>query len=334
MQDQSLNTRSTIRSDCPPPPGPTDAPLQYSYQPDEDEINLLDLFLVLLKYKWFIASIVTAAGILAVVVSLLMTNIYRSSATIAPQEPEKSPSLPSITGLGAISSFLGLGGNTSLANLQVVLQSRELSQRIIRKYDLLQVLFADVWDAGKKQWLQEPPPTEQDGIALLKDSLLTVSADDAKNVLYVNFDYQDPAFAKLMVERYLTELSETMREEILQGASEKSGFLQQELAKTSDVLMKDKISELLANEIEKMTFARVQKYYNFEVVDPPIVPDANKKIKPKRALICILSVIVAFFVSVFAVFFLEFLRNLKTHADPDQLARLRRYGWGKRTDDG
>jgi hypothetical protein len=44
-----------------------------------------------------------------------------------------------------------------------------------------------------------------------------------------------------------------------------------------------KISELLAKEIEKETFARAQKYYSFIVLDPPIAPDIDKKVKPKRA---------------------------------------------------
>jgi len=73
--------------------------------------------------------------------------------------------------------------------------------------------------------------------------------------------------------------------------------------------MKDKIYSLLAKEIEKSTFARAQKYYSFLVLDPPIVPD--RKIKPKRALICILSVIVAFFLAVFLAFIKEYVHRIK-----------------------
>ncbi|MFH1911907.1 MAG: Wzz/FepE/Etk N-terminal domain-containing protein, partial [Pseudomonadota bacterium] len=45
---------------------------------DEDEINLLDLFIVLLKHKVMIFSVVVLAGIAAVVISLRMPNVYRS----------------------------------------------------------------------------------------------------------------------------------------------------------------------------------------------------------------------------------------------------------------
>ena len=52
-------------------------------------------------------------------------------------------------------------------------------------------------------------------------------------------------------------------------------------------------------EIEKETFARAQKYYSFIVLDPPVAADIDKKVKPKRALICTLSVTVAGFLAIF-----------------------------------
>ena len=309
MSDQ----KTTIPDDPHPP---------YPYH--EDEINLLDLFLVLLKHKKMIIGTVAVAGIGAVIVSLLLTNIYRSSATIAPQATENSSPVSALSGLGAVGGFLGIGGNTDLSKLEVVLKSRELTRRIVTKYKLLPLLFADNWDAGKKKWLTDEPPTEQDAIKAAK-TIFSVSADIKKEIITVNFDHRDPVFAKQVVGYYLTELSEILRETTLRDAEEKVNFLQEELNRTSDVLLKEKISELLANEIEKEIFARAQKYYSFEVIDPPIVPDPDKKLKPKRALICILSVFVAFFLAVFGAFFLEFVHNIKKEADPEQLENLRKY---------
>jgi len=292
---------------------------------NDDEINLLDLFLVLLKHKKMIISTVAVAAIGAVIISLLLTNIYRSSATIAPQATENASPMSALSGLGAVGGFLGIGGNTDLSKLEVVLNSRELTKQIVTKYKLLPLLFADDWDGEKKAWRTDEPPTEQDAIKKVTGKMFSVSADIKKEIITVNFDHRNSAFAKQMVEYYLIELSELLRETTLRDAEEKMNFLQEELSRTSDVLLKEKISELLANEIEKETFARAQKYYSFEVIDPPIVPDPDKKVKPKRALICILSVFVAFFLAVFAAFFLEFVHNIKKEADPEQLENLRKY---------
>jgi uncharacterized protein involved in exopolysaccharide biosynthesis len=106
---------------------------------------------------------------------------------------------------------------------------------------------------------------------------------------------------------------------------ENKRFLQEQLDLTSDVLLKVKISELLAKEIEKETFARAQKYYSFIVLDPPIAPDLDKKVKPKRSLICILSVTVAGFFAIFLAFFLEYIHNVSHGEDEERLNKLHRY---------
>ena len=52
---------------------------------EEDEINLLDYVIVLLKYKWLIFGIVFVTGVAAVIITFMLPNIYRSEATIMPR---------------------------------------------------------------------------------------------------------------------------------------------------------------------------------------------------------------------------------------------------------
>jgi uncharacterized protein involved in exopolysaccharide biosynthesis len=298
-------------------------PPPYYYEP-EDEINLLDYFIVLFKHKWLILGMVFLAGVAAVFFSLRMTNIYRSASTIIPRQEEKSATPPSIAilrGLGGMAEELaGLGSGGSLDKFEVVLKSRYLSQRIVDKYKLMPRLFEKDWDAEKKAWLINPAPTVQDAYKALM-AMLTVSRNRKSDVMTIKFDNKDTNFAKEMAAHYLTELSETLREETLKDAKENQRFLRRQLEQTPDTLMKEKISAMLAREIEKEIFARAQTYYSFQVLDPPFVPDLDKKVKPKRALICILSVTVAFFVAIFLAFFLEYVHNVRTREDPDRLQR-------------
>ena len=293
----------------PPPPY-----YPYPYEP-EDEINLLDYFIVLWKHKWLIIGMVFLTGLAAVFFSLRMTNIYRSEATIIPRQEEKSATPPSIAilrGLGGMAEELaGLGSGGSLDKFEVVLKSRYLSQRIVDKYKLMPRLFEEDWDSEKKAWLINPAPTFQDGYNALM-GMLSISRDRKSEVMTIKFDHKDPQFAKKMADHYLIELSETLREETLKDAKENQRFLRRQLEQTPDTLMKEKISAMLAREIEKEIFARAQTYYSFQVLDPPFVPDLDKKVKPRRALICILSVTVAFFVAVFLAFFLEYIHNVRT----------------------
>ena len=302
---------------------------QHVPQYPDDEINLLDYLIVLLKHKWRIAYIVIIAGIIAVIYSVRLPNIYRSEATIIPRQEEKSQTstLSALRGLGGIAGELvGLGGGGSVDKFEIVLKSRLLSHRIVEKHRLQPRIFEDNWDPENKKWLDNPAPTFQDAYRSLM-GMLTISRDRNSDVMTIKFDHRDPRFAKEMVDYYITELSETLRKETLKDAEENQRFLRRQLERTPDVLLKEKIYALLAKEIEKETFARAQKYYSFQVLDPSIVPDRNKRVKPNRKRICMLSVIVAFFVAVFMAFLLEYIHNLRTSEDPERLERLKDSLW-------
>ena len=292
----------------------------------DDEINLLDLLLVLVRRKRLIIGTVLFAGIAAVFISLLLSNIYRSEATILPREQEQSPSGALSSALGgmggAVTSQLGMGGPGPLEKLEVTMKSKYLAQRVIEKCNLMPILFSSDWDEKAKKWTADEPPTVQDGIKKIIDDLMTVTLDIKKGTLKMSFDHRSPETAKNVVDYFLTQMSEIMREVVLQDAAENMKFLTEQLDRTTDSLMRAKIYDMLAREIEKSTFARAQKYYGFYVPDPPVVSDLDKKAKPKRALICVLSVVVGFFIAVFLAFFLEYLGRLKTD-DPDRYRLLR-----------
>ena len=293
---------------------------------EEDEINLLDLFMVLVRRKWLIIGLVFLTGVAAVIISLQMTNIYRSEATIAPRELEQSSSKAlsgALGGLGGlVATEMGLGGGSDADKIEVLLKSRRLADLVVEKHNLLPTLFAEKGDAQKKAWKESPAPTIQDAYKLIKDGLLRVTRDRKTDVITASIEHKDPEFAKSMMQYYITELSEGLRAKVLKDAQENMRFLTEQLDRTTDPLLREKIYGMLAKEIEKDTFARAQTFYGFYVLDPPIAPDLNKKAKPKRALICILSVVVAFFVAVFLAFFLEYLNRLKTE-EPDRYQQLK-----------
>jgi uncharacterized protein involved in exopolysaccharide biosynthesis len=289
---------------------------------EEDEINLLDLFIVLLKHKVMILTVVILTGIAAVTASLLMTKIYRSEATIVPTgQDQGAGALSALGGFGAlIASEAGIGGSGSLEQFDVVLKSRELTNIIVQQHNLLPILFEDDWDAEAKRWKEEPPKLED--IQKAVENIFSISADKKKNVMRLSVEDKDPKMAQTILNYYIVGLSEFMRRQTLTDAAAQREHLLQQLANTTDPLLKNRLYELVAKQIEKETLAKVQKYYSFDVIDPAFVPE--KKYRPKRALICVLSVTVAFFFAVFLAFFLEYIQNLTRNEDPERLAGLRR----------
>ncbi len=313
-------------SACPPPVPPW--PPGYGAYPDqppsEDEINLLDLFIVLLKHKVMIFSIVLLTGILAVVYSLQMKNIYRSECTLSPTAQQRS-------GGGALAALGDLGGMISadafqtagsLEQFDLVLKSRELTNIIVTSYNLLPILYEDSWDAAHNRWKAtvKKPPSWQDTYKLMQGKLKSVP-DKKQNVVRLSFDFKDPRMAQTVLNYYVKGLSEYLRQTVLTDSAAQLKSLYEQLGKTSDPLLKNRIYAMIAGQIEKETVAMVQRYYSFNVIDPAFIPD--KKFAPKRSQICLIAVVVAFFFAVFLAFFREYLQNMKKNEDPERLANLR-----------
>jgi uncharacterized protein involved in exopolysaccharide biosynthesis len=296
--------------------------------PEEDEINLLDLFIVVLKHKWMIFWVVFLAGIAAVAISLLMPNVYRSEAAITPTAQSRGSGSGALAALGEMG---GLGGmiapdllqtSGSLEQFDLVLKSRELTNIIVLKYNLLPILYADFWDAEQNRWKPEmkKPPSWQDTYKLMQKMLKSVP-DKKQNVVRLSFEFKDPKVAQTILNYYVTGLSEYLRQSVLVDSTAQLKALYEQLAKQTDPLLKNRIYGMIAGQIEKETVAMVQRYYGFNVLDPAFVPD--KKFAPKRALICLIAVVVAFFIAIFLAFFVEYVNNLKTREDPERLASLR-----------
>lgn len=320
--------------------------------PEEDEINLLDLFIVLLKHKVMIIAVVFLAGIAALVFSLQMPNVYLSEATIAPTTQEKSGGgLAALGGFGAmIAAEVGIGATGSLDQFDVVLKSRDLTNTIVREHNLLPIVFEKSWDAKTGDWkVAEPPSAFQKASAAilgmlrptpdkkkedvskspsLQDAykeiqgMLSLKPDKKQNVMRIGFESKDPEMARTILNYYIVGLSEFLRRQTLEDAAAQQVHLTQQLSKMTDPLLKNRLYELIAKQIEKETLAKIQRYYSFNVIDPAFVPE--KKFKPKRAQICMISVVVAFFIAIFLAFFLEYLKNLRTREDPERLANLRK----------
>ena len=108
-------------------------------------------------------------------------------------------------------------------------------------------------------------------------SLLSVKPDKKQDVLRVSFESKDPAMAQTILNYYIVGMSEFLRRQTLEDASAQQALLSQQLSKTADPLLKNRLYELIAKQIEKETLAKVQKYYSFNVIDPPYLP--GKKIQ-------------------------------------------------------
>lgn len=97
---------------------------------DEDEIDLLKLFNVLLLNKWTLISIVSVFTILAAIISLMQMPIYQSSGTMMISESKNRYSYAGSDLANLLTTSYGIGVGSTIANELQVLQSRRLSHDV------------------------------------------------------------------------------------------------------------------------------------------------------------------------------------------------------------
>lgn len=274
----------------------------------EDEINLLDYWQVIWKRKVLIISVIFITTLVSTILSLYKIDIYQAKALISPISEEKGGG-----GLSLLSQqFGGIAGialpaSTSSREIMNLLNSNMIREKMIEKYNLLPVLFSKNWDKEKKEWIDKAP-TMWKGIRSL-NSIIKVTNNIKENTISVSADFHDPEITVVLVDDILSTLSEHMSNESKKSALIKRRYLEDQLRSTSDPIIRQKIYNLISQQVETAMMSEMNEYFTYKIIDPPRVPDM--RIRPKRRQTVVLSFIVSSFIGVFLAFFMEYIKRLK-----------------------
>lgn len=289
---------------------------------EEDEINLLDYWLVLKKQKRMILSLICVTIIVSVIASLLMSNIYRSEVVLAPVEQKESNGsvgalLGQFSGLASMAG-ISLGGGNYEINL-AVLKSRTFIKKIVEDNNLMPLLFPDEWDAGEKAWIETDPekqPNLWDAYRLLNE-ILTVSTDRNTNLTKVSLERESPKQAASWLRLFIETLDKHLKEQAIKEAESNITYLTKQIEETPILEMRQALYGVIAEQTRQIMLAKAQQYFAFKIIDPPEPPD--EKHKPKRSLIVILSTFVATCIAIFLAFFLEYIEKQKQEIKEDKV---------------
>jgi uncharacterized protein involved in exopolysaccharide biosynthesis len=302
--------------------------------PTDDEIDLLELWKVIWQGKWFIAGFTLACTLVAVLVTLFVLPVtYRSEAVLIPTE---TPGGGALAGLAASLPIpISLPGGGKSDSIAAFLKSRNLQERLLTKYDLLPRLYPDLWDEEKKGWLVENEKDKPTVIKVIQSealkSVYQVKQDKNTNLISLAWVEQDPAFAALMLARIIKELQYYLDNEYETDAKREREFVEQQLAKATKELehweqqvpAKDlplariqrehmaaqAVYTELRKQVELARINEAKELIRFKVLDSPYVPE--QRFKPKRAMICALTLVASGMLAVFIVFGQHMVRSRK-----------------------
>jgi uncharacterized protein involved in exopolysaccharide biosynthesis len=251
------------------------------------------------------------AVVTTAITSLLSPKIYSATASILPPIDivQRESELAGALGGGASSLLSKAIGVTSIADMYAgILQSRVVVDTIIDRFDLMKVYEEKKYKSNVRKKLK-------------KNTTIDVSDEGIVNV---TVEDRDPNRAAAMANAYVEELDRQNKRLSAGQATSKRIFMgnrlkeiEEKLSKIDNILsreakIQEMLFELLTREYELAKIEEAKSMPTIQILDEAVVPE--RKSKPKRTLMVMLSGITALFVAVFAAFAREYFSNVNAPA--------------------
>ena len=280
-------------------------------QHHDDEIDLKELFIALWKGKWIIVLLTAVFAVGGVLYALSIPNTYKAEAVLTSANDSKTSGIASqLGGLASLAGInLGGGGSDGKAIALATLQSRQFLNAFVNKYDLLVPLVAgDKWDPAQdtllidpemydeqqQKWDREvspgksPQPTDWDAYKEFK-KILAVSESKDTGLVTLSITHLSPTIAKEWVDQLVIDLNTWVKNNSLNDTRRNISYLETQIEKTNIADMQSVFYQLIEEQTKNLMLAEVQDEFAFKIIDPAVVPE--EKVGPKRALICVLAVL-------------------------------------------
>jgi len=301
---------------------------------EDGGIDLREQLNTIWKGKRFVMGFTLLCTLVAVYRTLyVMPVTYKSDVVLKPAEASLQ------SGIAALTANLPMGFSVGTANIIIFLNSRTINERLIEKYDLMSKLYPEIWDKENQKWLIESPedkPTMLDAIINLKGRY-QIKKDQKTELITISWIDEDPEFTKIMLQRIVKEIRYYLENEYESDAKREREFVKNQLNKAekelehwekqvpSDKLTLSKIQRErvvsqtvyaeLRKQLELSKISEVKEIISFKILDQPFVPE--KKFQPNRTKICFLTIVVSGFLSVFLLFFQQYVINLRAKSDEE-----------------
>lgn len=236
----------------------------------------------------------------ALAFALSWPKTYRAQVVMSIVTPE-SGGLGGLLGqFGGLASLAGMGGlslgRSNTTEPVAVLSSREFAARFIQENDLMPTLFPRRWDAEAKRWKSDDPrkiPTLGDGVKKFTGSVRRVNIDEETGLVVLTVDWRDREKAARWANAMVARANREMRERAIAEAQKSIEYLNAEAAKSDVQPLRDAIYRVVETQVKTIMLARVREDYAFRVIDPAMVPDANKHHWPRGSIVMGVALLVA-----------------------------------------
>lgn len=186
----------------------------------EDEINLLDYLIVLAKRKSFIIKVTIGFAVIAAIISLIMSPIYKAETKILPPMNGGSGIATQLMNqLGQLSTIAGISGvpvnGKAPSELYIsLLKSRTVLDRMIDRFDLMKLYRTSYRQNARNRLL---------------DDVLFVRDDKKSGIITINVEDKEPKRAAEMANAFVEELQKLNSGLAITQASQRRLYFEEQL---------------------------------------------------------------------------------------------------------
>jgi capsular exopolysaccharide synthesis family protein len=184
----------------------------------ENAFDVTEYWRIIVKWRWLILAITVACLLAAVLISLLMTPLYRATATL-----EVNPEGVQVVQMGDVQS-MGMDDRAFLATQAGLLRSRTLAARVARSVNLAgHEAFADPGVSRAAR--------EEQAIAKLVKSV-KIQPERESRLIAVSLETPEPELSARLANSYSDNFIQSNLERRFEATSYARNFLQQRIGST------------------------------------------------------------------------------------------------------
>lgn len=235
---------------------------------------------------------------LAVAYGMLKTPVYRAGITVMPVAgDEAGGALSRLAGqFGGLAGLAGvnLGGSGNRQEAMALLRSQAFGESLIVDEDLMPLLFASRWDAEGGAWRtdrQDDIPTLWDGWLRFDRKVRSILEDRDRGLVTIRIEMTDRELAAALAASIVERANRQLRERKLAEIDRNLDYLRAELSKAELIELRQAISRVMEAQVSERMLASARSEFAFRVLDPPRVPDADRPVRPRRALLAALGTV-------------------------------------------
>jgi hypothetical protein len=221
--------------------------------------------------------------------------MYRVEMILSPKETNSvGGALGGLGGqLGGLAALAGLSPLRGQDKYEAIatLRAPAFISGFIQENQLLPKLYPRQFEKTDAKASSKRVPTLNDAVRLFSQEIMSVKDDPKTGMVSLRVEWRNPETAAAWSSALVKRANDIIRLRDIREAEHSIEYLKRELERTNQVGIREAINNVIEEHLKVITLASVRPEYAFKVIDPGVVPDIDKPVRPRKMLMLLAGLI-------------------------------------------